>query len=87
MIPTEERQYNMHCSRARRILSTAAHHSITVLVLGAFKNTPAAVASAYKNVLREYAGYFEHVEFAVYCSDREKENYTAFANIFKNETE
>ncbi len=92
MTPTEERQYAMHCSRARRILSTAAHHGITVLVLGAFgcgafRNTPAAVAKAYRDVLKEYAGCFRHVEFAVYCSDRERENYTAFAEILNHEAE
>ncbi len=89
-IPPEERQHAMHCSRARRILSIALHDGITVLVLGAFgcgafQNTPTAVAEAYRDVLKEYDGYFRHVEFAVYCSDREKENYTAFANIFKSE--
>lgn len=87
MTPPEERQYAMHCSRARRILSTALHHGVAVLVLGAFgcgafKNTPTAVARAYRDVLKEYAGYFRHVEFAVYCSDRESVNYTAFAEIF-----
>jgi len=81
-------QYALHCRRARRILSLAAMNGITVLVLGAFgcgafSNDPQAVAKAYYDVLEEYEGYFKCVEFAVFCSGSETENYYAFRHAFR----
>ena len=80
-------QFQVHCERARRILSSAAIGGATVLVLGAFgcgafSNIPEAVAEAYKTVLHEFEGYFKKVEFAVFCSSTEERNYSAFKSAF-----
>lgn len=85
---SEEEQYIIHCQRARRIISAAIIGGDDILILGAFgcgayRNNPWAVAKAYKDVLSEYDGYFRCVEFAVFCSSEESENYKAFAETFR----
>lgn len=85
-----EEQYEIHCKRARRILSVAALHGVTALVLGAFgcgasRNNPEAVARAYETVLSEFQGYFKLVEFAIFTSSEERRNYTTFAEVFAEE--
>lgn len=54
-----------------------------VLVLGAFgcgafMNDPHVVAPVMVELAREYASCFQTIEFAVYCSRWERENYHAF---------
>ena len=49
-----------------------------VLVLGAFCNPPAVVAKAFATVQKKYAGYFETIEYAVFCKNHENENYDTF---------
>ncbi|MDO5392906.1 MAG: TIGR02452 family protein, partial [Eubacteriales bacterium] len=64
----------------------AAANGANLLVLGAFGcgafcNNPAVVARAYREVLDEYAGYFDQVVFAVYCTPRSMENYEVFRRM------
>ena len=44
-------------------------------------NPPAVVAQAMKTVVQEYRKSFETIEFAVYCSPRDDENYRVFQQI------
>ena len=50
---------------------------------GAFKNNPRVVARAAKNVIGKYLNSFKTIEFAVYCTPKDKENYMAFKNELK----
>lgn len=73
----------LHERRARAILQVAAANRVDILVLGAFgcgafRNDPAVVAKAYANVLKDCRGYFDLVEFAIFCREYETENYDAF---------
>ena len=77
-------QYDLHVRRAKHILHVAALNKTDMLVLGAFgcgafMNDPDAVAEAFRTALEEYAGWFRHVEFAVYCRSTETANYDAFS--------
>lgn len=77
----------IHEQRARQILSVAIANHVDILVLGAFgcgafRNDPAVVSMAYKQVLQDYGQYFDIIEFAVFCRNFETENYDAFANAF-----
>ena len=79
---TPEKLYDIHVQRARKILDIAAMHEIKNLVLGAFgcgafKNDPNVVARAYADVLKDYDGVFENIEFAVYCGS-DTSNYDIF---------
>ena len=78
---------SLHEQRARRILTVAALNHAEVLILGAFgcgafRNDPAIVAQAYKNVLPEFIRHFRTIEFAVYCRPGDDSNYRAFKSIF-----
>ncbi len=77
--------YELHLRRGRHILSIAAHHHDTVLVLGAFgcgafMNDPQVTAKAYRQLMDEMGHLFEEIVFAVYCKSYETANYTAFRN-------
>ncbi len=83
----DEELYKIHLKRAKQILSAAAEHKVTNLVLGAFgcgafRNNPQVVAKAYKNILKEFDGVFENIEFAIYCKDYETENFETFKKLF-----
>ena len=61
--------------------------SIAGLVLGAFGcgafcNPPMIVARAFRNVQEKYDGYFDTIEYAVFCKKNETENYDAFCREF-----
>lgn len=45
---------------------------------GAFANNPEVVAQAAKNVVEDYRYAFKEIEFAVYCSVWDEENYRVF---------
>ena len=80
---TEEELFRMHVKRLRRILDVAVLNENEVVILGAFgcgafANNPEVVAKAAKEVLPEYLYAFRTVEFAVYCSPRDEENYRVF---------
>ena len=81
-----EELFEIHRKRAKHLLTVAAAHKDQILVLGAFgcgafRNDPQVVAKAYKETLAEFSGVFEHVEFAVFCSEWDKENYEVFRNV------
>ena len=72
-------------SRIRRIFEVAVANGNEVLILGAFgcgafRNPPELVAKVFRNVMQEYLGYFETIEYAVYHTEREIANFEAFAN-------
>lgn len=79
--------YELHLSRAQHILNVAAGQDVDILILGAFgcgafRNDPNVVARAYVDALKEYAQYFDVIEFAVYCSPFDTKNYKAFSDAF-----
>lgn len=77
----------LHKKRFARILDIARGEGNEVLILGAFgcgafQNPPAVVVQAFAEVLPEYMYDFETIEFAVYCSPRDTENYDTFRRRF-----
>lgn len=80
---TKEELLGLHLKRGRRILDIARANQNEVVILGAFgcgafQNPPEVVAECYKQLMKEYDGCFETVEFAVYCSERDQTNYEVF---------
>ena len=74
---------NIHKERGRRILMAAAQAKCDVVILGAFGcgafcNPPEVVAQAYREILPEFDGLFDVIEFAVYCTPQYRKNYEAF---------
>lgn len=83
---TDSELEQLHIKRMRRILTIAASRANDVVILGAFgcgafKNSPEVVARAMKKVVQEFRNYFEVIEFAVFCSPRDEQNYTVFERI------
>jgi uncharacterized protein (TIGR02452 family) len=75
--------------RIRRILSVCEANGAEVVVLGAFGcgafcNPPKMVAKAFEQVLQEFDGSFDTIEFAVYCPPHKEENYEAFDKVFNS---
>lgn len=86
VILTHQELLELHLNRGRRILNVAAKHGNEVLILGAFgcgafQNPPEVVAECYRQLLKEYDGVFETVEFAVYCTEQNRKNYEVFQDI------
>ena len=50
---------------------------------GAFENNPEVVAMAAKNVLKDYLHAFCNLEFAVYCTPRDENNYRVFERVLR----
>ena len=80
---TKEELRVLHRRRAAHILRAAADNGADCLILGAFgcgafQNDPQLAADAWADALREDRFLFERIEFAVFCTDREMENYIAF---------
>ena len=78
----------IHMERGRRILDIAKSYYAEVLILGAFgcgafRNSPQVVAEAYKKLMEEYNGFFETIEFAVFCNKTDTANYDTFTRILK----
>ena len=78
--------FGFHVRRAIHLMTVAASKKADILVLGAFgcgafQNDPKVVARAYKAALQEFDGVFRRIEFAVYCSQRDSENYTVFGGV------
>lgn len=76
----------IHEKRLKRILDVAVSKGDEVIILGAFgcgafMNKTEIVALAAKNVVKEYLKAFKVVEFAVYCSPRDDENYKTFDRV------
>ncbi|CAM4788960.1 unnamed protein product [Rotaria magnacalcarata] len=56
--------------KIENIFAIAHHHNHDCLVLsafgcGAFRNPPTHVAKIFKSVIKQYAGFFEHIYFAI----------------------
>lgn len=72
--------------RINRILTIAAMYKTEVLILGAFGcgvfgNVPGIVARAFENQIAKFKYHFEAVEFAIFCNNRDTDNYRAFSAI------
>lgn len=73
-------------SRIRRIFEVAVVNENEVLILGAFgcgafRNPPEIVAKVFYNVMQDFLGCFDTVEYAIYHTEREIANYEAFKRI------
>ena len=80
----------MLTARIRRIFEIAATNGNEVLILGAFgcgafRNPPQIVAEVFNAVMQDYLCYFDTIEYAVYHTEREVENYEAFRKIIDKE--
>ena len=80
----------LHEKRAKKILSVAAQKKVEVLILGAFGcgafcNDPNVVATAYHNMIPEFLNCFKTIEFAIYCSPNNPQNFLAFRKVFDPE--
>ena len=78
----------IHRERGRRILLAAASHACDVVILGAFGcgafcNPPEVVAEAYREILPEFDGVFDVIEFAVFCTPRDERNYQVFERVMR----
>ena len=83
---TDEELLGLHEKRLRRILDTAVLNKNNVVILGAFgcgafMNNPEVVARAAKNVISDYMHAFKTIEFAVYCSPWDEQNYRIFDRV------
>ena len=86
---SNEEIYTIQLERFSRILSVAAAQKNEVVILGAFgcgafKNDANVVAEAAKNSVREFLKYFETIEFAIYCKETDKTNFTVFRDALKD---
>lgn len=76
--------------RIRRIFEIAIANGNEVLILGAFgcgafRNPPDIVAKVFNTVMPDYLCYFDTIEYAVYHTEREIENYKSFKTIIEVE--
>lgn len=83
---TDKDLLQIHEKRLRRILDVALLAGNQVVILGAFgcgafANNPMVVARVAKNVIEEYKYAFKIIEFAVYCSPMNDENYRVFERL------
>lgn len=73
-------------SRIEKIFAVAANEGAEVLILGAFGcgafcNPPQIVANVFKQVQQDYLHVFDTIEYAVFHTEWEKENYRVFKNV------
>lgn len=64
---SDEQLLQIHLKRARRMLTVASVNGAEILVLGAFgcgafQNKPEIVAEAYRQIMKEFDGYFKSEE-------------------------
>ena len=83
---TDKELLALHEKRLRRILDVAVMEGNEAVILGAFgcgafSNNPEVVARAAKNVISDYRHAFKVIEFAVYCSPWDEQNYRVFNRI------
>ena len=84
---SDEELIELHIKRMSRVVQLAKAEGEEVLILGAFGcgafwNSPSVVAEAMASVVNKYRYDFKIIEFAVYCSDRDTENYQVFNQRF-----
>lgn len=89
---SDEELEELLTSRIRRIFTLAAVEGNEVLILGAFgcgafQNPPEVVARVFRKVMEEYRFAFETIEYAVYCSERDKRNYEVFQETMGSKRE
>ncbi len=75
---------NLHVKRISKILDIAKKEGAEAVILGAFGcgafcNSPRVVSEAMARVIEKYKFDFKVIEFAIYCSPRDTENYDVFA--------
>lgn len=77
--------------RAREVIKVAIDEGYKSIILGAwgcgvFGNSPWDIAEMFRTVLVEegYRWAFDNIEFAVYDTTKQTENYRAFVDTFKN---
>ena len=73
-------------SRIGKIFKVAANEGAEVLILGAFGcgafcNPPQVVANVFKQVQQDYLHVFDTIEYAVFHTERETENYRVFKSV------
>ena len=73
-------------NRIGQIFAVAANEGAEVLILGAFgcgafRNPPQVTANIFKLVQQDYRYTFDTIEYAVFHTEREMENYKVFKNI------
>lgn len=78
--------YALHVKRLTRIMDVAVTGGNEVIILGAFgcgafENNPEVVAKASRDVINKYLKSFKKIEFAIYCSPRDEQNYEIFKDI------
>ena len=78
----------LHERRLHRILEVALSEGCDTIILGAFgcgafQNNPEVVALANRNVIKDYLHAFKNIEFAVYCSPRNEQNFKIFEKVLK----
>ncbi|MBE5894826.1 MAG: TIGR02452 family protein [Lachnospiraceae bacterium] len=83
---SEEELYHLHVKRLSRIMEVAVAGGNEVMILGAFgcgafENNPEVVAKASKAVAEKYRSCFAVIEFAIYCSPRDEQNYKIFSRV------
>lgn len=84
---SDKELYELHVKRLSRIMDVAVAGVNEVMILGAFgcgafENNPEVVARASKDVVAKYIDCFETIEFAIYCSPRDEQNYKIFTRVF-----
>ena len=75
--------------RIKRVFDVSVAKGAEVLILGAwgcgaFRNPPQLVAKIFAEYIEQYRKNFEVIEYAVFHTEREKDNYVAFRNVMKN---
>ncbi len=78
---------SLHTKRANRILTIAKHHGAEGIILGAFgcgafQNPPQIVAEGILEAVKQHIYDFKVIEFAVYCSPKDTQNYDVFRQYF-----
>ena len=78
--------FGYQVKRIIHMLTCAAAKKADILVLGAFgcgafENDPEVVANAFKTAIGVFPKVFEQIEFAVYCSPRDSQNFDVFKKI------
>lgn len=83
---SDKELYELHVKRLSRIMDVAVAGGNEVMILGAFgcgafENDPEVVARASKDVVEKYLNCFETIEFAIYCSPYDRQNYQIFKRV------